>query len=314
MKKFKFSLVTMAMASLLLSFSCQSQNKGNTEASSESDTTKYDGYSAAELMAAEREAAMEFDDDSTMVEDDIPSTSEDTDTNFGSSGTLQLELESVENPMSPTKYTALYGSIDETFLRFRCYPHSKFGKRDFAEFVLCANLKKPIAHISVNVPSYVELEGKRYKVERATVINNSRQGCPMARRIVLPSTVEKIKIWGFNDLKEVVIGEGLVELNERAFRGCPDLESIVLPNSIEKIGKLAFENCPNLKKIHIPASVNDVCDGAAFAGLNKGVTIEVEKGCEALNELKPIKFDIRGDYGYEHFKFDPENINVVYVE
>lgn len=319
MKKLNLSLVTFTIASFtLLLLSCQSGNKSNNSVSVESDTTKYDGFTAAELMAAEREAAMELDSDSIEMDEGdevISAPDDDVYTSFGTSGTLKLEKTGYEGSnMSPNTYYARYGSEDETFLRFNCYPHSKFGKTDFAELTQCDNLKESIANISVMIPSYVDLDGKQYKVERVTIINREKKGYSNAGRFVIPSTVEQIKIWGWDELKEVVLNDGIEELSERAFRGCPDLESIVLPKTLKKIGKLAFENCSGLKKIHIPASVIDVCDGAAFVGLNKGVTIEVEKGCEALNELKPKKVEIRGSYGYEHFAFDPDDINIVYVE
>ena len=158
------------------------------------------------------------------------------------------------------------------------------------------------------------MEGKQYNVERVRIINRERRGYPTAGRLILPSTIEMIKIWGWTELKEVVLSEGITEISERAFRGCPDLESVVLPNTLNKIGKLAFDNCSGLVKIHIPNSVIDVCDGGAFVGLNKGITIEVENGCEALKGLEPTKVEIRGSYGYEHYNFNPEDIDIVYVE
>lgn len=320
MKRINLCLVTLTMTSMVLSLaSCQSQGKGSGDASEEKDTTEvveYTDEELAEMSAAAREASMEeeeldtigFDDNSTESNDNMFKT-------IGTNGTMRLEKIGYEgNSMSPNTYYARFGNEDETFLRFNCYPHSKFGKKDFAELTQCDNLKESIANVSVLVPSYVDLDGKQYKVERVTIINSERRGYPTAGRLVIPSTVENIRIWGWTELKEVVLNDGIEELNERAFRGCPDLESIVLPNSLKKIGKLAFENCSGLKKIHIPSSVNDVSEGAAFVGLNKGVIIEVENGCEALNDLKPINVEIRGRSGYEHYTFNPEDINIVYAE
>ena len=261
---------------------------------------------------------MELDSDSIEMDEGdevISAPDDDIYTTFGTSGTMKLEKTGYEGSnMSPNTYYGRYGSLDETYLYFNCYPHSKFGKKDFAELSVCSNTKESIANVSVMIPSYVDLDGKQYKVERVTIINREKKGYPTAGRFVIPSTVDKIKIWGWDELKEVVLNDGIEELSERAFRGCPDLESIVLPKTLKKIGKLAFENCSGLKKIHIPASVVDVCEGAAFVGLNKGVTVEVEKGCEALNDLKPMKVEIRGNYGYEHYTFNPEDINIVFVE
>lgn len=267
------------------------------------------------IMVEEKDAVEIVNTDSLMIEEDYDVASGGNYTIFGTSGTMRLEKTGYEgDPMSPNTYFAKYGNDGETILRFNCYPHSKFGKNDFAELTHCDNLKESIANVSFLVPSCVDLEGKLYKVDRVTLVSDGSRGYPTAGRIIIPSTVERIKIWGCDDLKEVVLNEGIEELNERAFRGCPDLESIVLPNTLKRLGKLAFENCNSLKKIHIPSSVNDVSEGAAFVGLNKGVIIEVEKSCKALNDLKPIKVEIRGRNGYEHYTFNPEDINIVYVE
>lgn len=285
------------------------KQKGKTGKAEAVDATGIDDYYDA--------APITELDSITEIEDvyDAPITEIDNYTNFGTNGTLQLKKTGYEgSTMSPNTYFARYGNENDTFLRFNCYPHSKFGKKDFAELIQCDNLRKSIENISVMVPSYVDLDGKEYKVERVTIVNSGGHGYPTAGRLVIPSTVKQIKIWGWTVLKEVVLNEGFEELNERAFRGCPDLKSIVLPKTLKKIGKLAFENCSGLTKIHIPASVNDVCDGAAFVGLNKGVIIEVENGCEALKNLKPINVDIRGTRGYEYYKFNPDDINIVYVE
>lgn len=317
MKKYKLciaALVFVSFTSILAS--CQSGNKGKSETSAGNDTTAHSGLADSKVMDEENEDVADYDsieiDDN---EDFLSALGDNSDVSFGTNGTMLLYKTGTEgSSMSPNTYFARYGNYDETFLCFNCYPHSKFGKKDFAELTACRNDYKSIANVSVMVPSYVDLEDKQYRVERVTMINHSVNGYPTAGRIVIPSSVEKIKIWGWLDLHEVVLNEGVEELNERAFRGCPDLESVVLPNTLKKIGKLAFENCGGLKKIHIPASVIDVCDGAAFVGLNKGIIIEVEKGCKALNDLKPEKVEIVGSHGYEHYTFNPEDINIVFLE
>ena len=216
--------------------------------------------------------------------------------------------------MSPNGYYGRYIMDDETTIQFMCYPHSKFGKSDFADITQCYNYKKSLVNTTLVVPSYVELEGKTYKVEGAILNNEGGKVIPNIGRYILPSTIKRINLAGWSELKEVVLSEGIEEISQRAFLYCVDLESVVMPSTLKKIGKLAFENCRSLKKIRIPASVVDVCEGGAFVGLEKGVTIEVENGCEALRNLKPINVDIRGSYGYEHYKFNPDDINIVYVE
>lgn len=268
-----------------------------------------------EVQSEDEAIVNEEDTDDIEDEGDSSESGYDSYNHIGTNGTMRLEKYGVQgDDMSPNGYYGRYIMDDETTIQFMCYPHSKFGKSDFADITQCYNYNKSLVNTTLVVPSYVELEGKTYKVEGAILNNEGGKVEPNIGRYILPSTIKRINLAGWSELKEVVLSEGIEEITQRAFRYCVDLESIVMPNTLKKIGKLAFENCRSLKKIRIPASVVDVCDGGAFVGLEKGVTIEVEKGCEALKDLKPIKVDIRGSYGYEHYEFNPDDINIVYVE
>lgn len=316
MKKICYIYFAMMMESFVIS-SCTLRFGGVT-VSENTDSLEMNDEEKAASMATIRDASVEeFNTDSIeMVEDDdVISAPDDVYTSFGTNGTMVLKRYGMEmTGSSVNTYYAEYGNEDNVMLRFNCYPHSKFGKKDFAELTHCYNLQGNIGDYSIMIPSRVDLDGKEYIVERVTIINHEKSPDSTAGRIVFPPTIERIKVWGWTKLKEVVLNEGFEELNERAFRGCHDLESVILPHTLKRIGKLAFENCSGITKIHIPASVNDVCGGAAFVGLNKGVTIEVEEGCDALKGLEPINGDIKGSYGYDHYKFNPDDLNIVYVK
>lgn len=68
-------------------------------------------------------------------------------------------------------------------------------------------------------------------------------------------------------IQRVVIPEGVVEINNRAFDGCIKLKECKLPNSIKRIGICAFQNCESLQFITVPSKVteisNQVFDGCA---------------------------------------------------
>ena len=72
-------------------------------------------------------------------------------------------------------------------------------------------------------------------------------------------------------------GYSVVEVGERAFRGCHDLTAIVIPEGIVTIAKNAFASCYGLLSLNIPASVSSIGERAfgVCYGLN---SITVDKG------------------------------------
>lgn len=62
-------------------------------------------------------------------------------------------------------------------------------------------------------------------------------------------------------LKEVILPEGLEEIEERAFEDNPYLEKVVLPSTLKNIGDLAFADCIRLKGINIPEGVEKIAPG-----------------------------------------------------
>lgn len=101
----------------------------------------------------------------------------------------------------------------------------------------------------VTVPSNVELDGRTYSVNRI----NSRA-------------------FADTHAKEIIIEDGVIEIEDYAFDGNSYLQSIVIPDSVKSIGEYAFNNCEILGAIEIPASV-------AEYGL------PLISGCESLSAL-----------------------------
>ena len=60
------------------------------------------------------------------------------------------------------------------------------------------------------------------------------------------------------NLKEVQIGEGIVEIGEGAFEGCTSLTIVKLPASLKLIRQNAFASCTSLQKVILPESVTKV--------------------------------------------------------
>ena len=66
-----------------------------------------------------------------------------------------------------------------------------------------------------------------------------------------------------NNIKEVVILDGVTSIGTYAFRNCDNLTSIVIPNSVTSIGTYAFWGCDSLTNVVIPDNVTSI-DAWAF--------------------------------------------------
>ena len=116
------------------------------------------------------------------------------------------------------------------------------------------------------------------------------EGCRELTAVMLPSSLEKIKIGAFNcciKLKDVVLTENISDIEESAFRYCKSLNQIVLPHKltyispetfymsgleqidihdhITEIGYWAFWGCQHLKSLTIPESVTQIGYGIVSA-------------------------------------------------
>lgn len=86
--------------------------------------------------------------------------------------------------------------------------------------------------------------------------------------VTIPSEIDGKKITGVfgivrkNNIKHLIIEDGIINIEEDAFLACENLESVSLPDSIEKIDKSAFKDCGKLKTINIPNSVKIIEDCA----------------------------------------------------
>ena len=56
---------------------------------------------------------------------------------------------------------------------------------------------------------------------------------------------------GCNNLKNVILPEGLLSIGASSFRNCLNLESIQIASTVSSILNDSFTNCPKLKQVHI---------------------------------------------------------------
>ena len=78
---------------------------------------------------------------------------------------------------------------------------------------------------------------------------------------------------------EIVVPEGVTQIDDETFACCRNLVSISLPNSLTRIRREAIEFCISLVSITIPPSVNWI-DGYAFAHCSSLTTVNVHPSTE----------------------------------
>lgn len=89
-----------------------------------------------------------------------------------------------------------------------------------------------------------------------------------ARRILVKSGISSINLVGigydgtdhFPQVEEIVLQEGVKQIEDACFKAMPSLKQVRIPDSVEKIGKAAFCNCNSLEEITLPAHLKKIED------------------------------------------------------
>ena len=150
--------------------------------------------------------------------------------------------------------------------------------------------------------SEVELSNSLETLESAAFGN-----CPSLTTITIPKSVTTAgQEYGFGqynygpfyncqNLKTVILEEGLKEIPAELFAKCYGLENIEIPESVTKIKDNTFFECSSLKVINIPETITDI-GNSAFQGCTslkqiklpnsiKELGTSVFSNCNALTEV-----------------------------
>lgn len=98
--------------------------------------------------------------------------------------------------------------------------------------------------------------------------------------LVRKSNMEIVGIHGCadkNDLRHLVIPEGVKSIGEKVFSRHDEIISISFPESLEKIGNLSFWMCNGLQKVNIPKNVK-IIKASAFQGCSNLMEVKLNKG------------------------------------
>ncbi|MDR0873775.1 MAG: leucine-rich repeat protein [Prevotellaceae bacterium] len=68
-----------------------------------------------------------------------------------------------------------------------------------------------------------------------------------------------------SSIRTVIIGEGVTNIGNNAFKNCSNLTSVTIASTVTRIGVTSFMNCTNLTSITIPSCVSTI-EGGAFYG------------------------------------------------
>ena len=98
-------------------------------------------------------------------------------------------------------------------------------------------------------------------------------------KVEIPSEIDGYKIvklgyasFAFdNKITEVVIPEGITEIDRYAFHMCQNITNVKIPNSVEIIGDNAFRNCSKIVDVKIGTGIKKI--GADAFGKSKIITI-----------------------------------------
>ena len=86
---------------------------------------------------------------------------------------------------------------------------------------------------------------------------------------------------GCTSLREIDLPSTAVYIGEYALADCESIEELILPTDLEVIAPYAFANCTSLKRIEIPGNVKEIGEGA-FAGCTSLVEVIIPPGVEII--------------------------------
>ena len=98
-----------------------------------------------------------------------------------------------------------------------------------------------------------------------------------------------------DEIKSIVLEEGVTRIGDYAFYNCTELTSVEIPEGVTSIGESAFACCQSLESVTIPGSVTEIGEGA-FESCDSMMVLELASGlkcvgafafseCVALREL-----------------------------
>ncbi|MBP5455902.1 MAG: leucine-rich repeat protein [Paludibacteraceae bacterium] len=147
----------------------------------------------------------------------------------------------------------------------------------------CAIKKYSGSEVSIEIPSMIEKDGKKYQVVE---IADSAFKTQKIKSVSLPeglTVVGESAFSGCNQMETVQLPSTLTVIKDNAFKGCFKLDGVVLPSSVTTIGEHAFEYCKSLSAIVLPESLK-VVESKAFTNCESMKQLTIPEGVEEIKE------------------------------
>lgn len=214
----------------------------------------------------------------------------------------EVVVRSIENPIMSVKFTVRQPS-DKNIIRYTTSDGKIFEPSSGAFNAAITN------NLYLDGVGIIEFQNRlttiRDKAFMLSYFNNLKS-------IVLPDGVESIGEAAFYQcflLEDVALSGSLLSIGESAFAECESLTDVVIPDGVQTIGDGAFLECNELRSVTMSDSVTslgalcfDGCESLERVRLSDNITTIQSStfyGCVALRELNiPSKLEDVGCYAF----------------
>ena len=185
------------------------------------------------------------------------------------------------------------------------------------ELVIPSSLK--IIHSgSFNVNSLIDLHIVDVAAWCDIEINDSYNDGSSSKNPIFNAGVTYL---GKRYMEELVVPDGVKELPQEIFIGCPQLKKVYLPKSLERIGALAFMECYNLEEVYLPQNLQEIYT-LAFAYCRKLTRLTIPASVTSIEKQAFLKCDglisvefenKEGKIGYDPIDLNDPSANAGYL-
>lgn len=141
--------------------------------------------------------------------------------------------------------------------------------------------------------------------------------------IIIPNHIEYISSCAFldTDITEIHIPGNVKKIYNKAFYECDNLRKVIIDEGLTYLASYVFKSCSELKELNLPSTLREIGEGCFMYCSNLPETLKLPEGLELIRgkafisgRLTPMKVYL--PKSLKHFAptaFNPEDILVVYA-